>query len=285
VGKNAKYPSQNLTKEEKEIIDQVIFRFGVKFYALIHKYTTPKEYAEKVVLKTFQSDKGIAALHTIAIARNETPDNLFEPRDINQKLAKDLAYTALGEGGPNRYLHPRDMTKVLKGLENEGIFLNITGKKEIRHLQHRLPHPGRKSSSDEDHNDLGGKPFGYKVTEEFAKLKKAMEKPQVLDLLHKKLIKTGLAYRLLKFNNLAFLHATKMDQTILPKIIRWGAAFTQDDLKQGENESSSFISFYEQLQLLDDNQLEQFAAVGAESLIGDRDYYKFFLSIAGLFKL
>ena len=69
-----------------------------------------------------------------------------------------------------------------------------------------------------------------------------------------------------------------MDQTVLPKIVKWGKAFTQDDLREAENES------FEELQLLDDNQLKQFAAKGAEALIEDSDYHKFF-SMAGLFKL
>ena len=273
----AKYPAQNLTEEDKKIIDQVVFKFAVYFYSLTRKYLNPKEYAEKVVLKSLQSNKGIAALHAIAIARNETPDHVFKPGEINEKLTKGLADFTI-EDAPNKYLHPRDMREVLKGLENEGIFLNITGKKEIRDAQHGRPHPGKKPPSDEVHNDRGGKPSAYKVTEEFVKLKKTMEKPEAIDLVRKKLIESGLSYKLHEFNILAFLHAAKMDQTVLPKIVKWGKAFTQDDLREAENES------FEELQLLDDNQLKQFAAKGAEALIEDSDYHKFF-SMAGLFKL
>lgn len=176
------------------------------------------------------------------------------------------------------------MREVLKRLENEGIFLNITGKKEIRDAQHGRHHPGKKTSSDEDHNDRGGKPSAYKVTDEFVKLKKTMEKPEAIDLVRKKLIQSRLAYRLHEFGTLAFLHAAKIDQTVLPKIIKWGNAFTQDDLTEAENEPSNFIAFFEKLQLFDDNQLKQFAAKCAEFLIEDRDYYKFF-SMSGLFKL
>lgn len=61
------------------------------FYSLTQKYRNPKEYAEKVVLKSLQSDKGIASLHAIAIVRNETPDHVFKPGEINEKLAKGLA--------------------------------------------------------------------------------------------------------------------------------------------------------------------------------------------------
>ena len=80
-----------------------------------------------------------------------------------------------------------------------------------------------------------------------------MEKPEAIDLVRKKLIESGLSYKLHEFNILAFLHAPKMDQTVLPKIVKWGKAFTQDDLREAENES------FEELQLLDDNQLKQFA--------------------------
>ena len=45
------------------------------------------------------------------------------------------------------------MREVLKKLGNDGIFKNITGKKEIRDAQHGRPHPGKKPPSDEVHND------------------------------------------------------------------------------------------------------------------------------------
>ena len=58
----AECPPKNKPTEDKKIIDQVVFKFAVYFYSLTRKYLNPKEYAEKVVLKSLQSNKGISEL-------------------------------------------------------------------------------------------------------------------------------------------------------------------------------------------------------------------------------
>jgi hypothetical protein len=135
------------------------------------------------------------------------------------------------------------------------------------------------------YNDRGGKRSAYIITPEFEKLKSVMEKSEAIDLLHNKLIESNLAFKIEKYKTLIFLHSIKMDETVLRKLVKFGASFTKDGTKIGEKELSDFKTFSEQLRLLDDKQLEQAATIGAELLIKDVDYYKFFVTMCGLFKL
>jgi hypothetical protein len=286
VVKNTKYHTQTLTEEDKKIIDQVFIKYAVKFYALSEKYPDPREYAEKIFLKKIQSDKVLGALHTLAIVKNETSDRLFKPGKINKELAKELAEITLEEDSQRGYLDPRDLSEVLKKLEEGGIFIHVEGKDEMRRNYRQIRHPRKKSSaSDEINNDRGGKPSAYMITPEFEKLKSVMEKPEAIDLLHNKLIDSNLAFKIEKYKTLIILHAIKMDETVLHKLVKFGASFVKDGIKIGEKELSDFKTIHEQLQPLDDNQLEQVAMKGAELFMKEIDYHKFLIVMCGLFKL
>lgn len=183
-----------------------------------------------------------------------------------------------------RFLHPRDLReKVLKKLENMGIHIHLEGKEEIKLQEHKTHSPGKRGSSDKvDDEDHGGWQSAYKATEEVEKLKKAMEKPGAIDFLYGKIIRSHLAHKLAKFKILAFLHAAKIDETALHKMMGIGASLMQDDIK--EQDTANFKLIHQGLQLFDDNQLEQYADNLAKSLIEDRGYYAL-LYIAGFLKL
>ena len=85
-----------------------------------------------------------------------------------------------------------------------------------------------------------------------------------------------------KFKILAFLHAAKIDETALHKMMGIGASLMQDDIK--EQDTANFKLIHQGLQLFDDNQLEQYADNLAKSLIEDCGYYAL-LYIAGFLKL
>jgi len=114
VVEKPKYPAQNLTEEDRKIIDQVFLKYAVKFYALLTEYPDPREYAEKIFIKKILSDKNLAALHTLAIAKNERSDRLFKPGEINKELAKDIAEITSEDDSQKGYLNPRDLSEVLK---------------------------------------------------------------------------------------------------------------------------------------------------------------------------
>jgi hypothetical protein len=112
---------------------------------------------------TSSSDTNIAALHTIAIAKNVSSDQVLRAREINQRLTQNIQKSIqqhledmmLNEGSSDHFLHPHDLTKVLKQLEKMGIFFNIKTKNQIRELERGKRHAGKKTH--EDDRELGGK--------------------------------------------------------------------------------------------------------------------------------
>jgi hypothetical protein len=294
--KRPKYPAQNLTEEDKEILDQAVFKYAVKFYALIQQYPSPKKYAEKRILKSIQSDKDIAELHIVTYLRNSASGYIFKPGEINQRLAndirnsiqnnyRDMTVTELQDDEHSkRFFNPRYLREnVLKELERYGIILHLEGKHEIKSHQLEKPHPGKRSSSKEVNNDHGGKPSAYIVTEEVEKLKKAMNKPQAIDFLYNKIIRSRLAHKLAKYNFSAFLYAAKMsDESGIHRMMKAGASFFQNTTTQ--QDSASFKTMFLQLQRIDDNQLEQIADDLAKSAIEDPGYNAL-LFMGGLLKM
>lgn len=86
----------------------------------------------------------------------------------------------------------------------QGIFINLRGKKEIRGESR----PGKKLNT-KNYENRGGKPSAEKLTDDVKQLKKIMEKPESLDFLYGKIIKSGLAHRLARYKLLAVLHPPK----------------------------------------------------------------------------
>jgi hypothetical protein len=288
VAKKAKYPAQKLTGEDREIIGQIFLRYVVKFYAFNSKYRGPKNFARRMV-KEISSDTNIAALHTIAIAKDVSSDQVLRPREINQRFSQtiqksiqqDLEHMMLNEGSSDLFLHPHDLTKVLKQLEKMGIFFNIKTKNQIRELERGKRHAGKKTH--EDDRDLGGKPSVYKLTEEFEKLKNVIEKPEAAEMLYYEILRSRLAHKLIRFILLAFWQTSKMDKTCFGKSVGFGAAFFQDILQ--EEDRSNFKAIYTSLQDLNDNQLEQLADGYTDLIMHDRRYYKGLIIFFSFLKL
>jgi hypothetical protein len=285
VAKKAKYPSQKLTEEDKQIIGQISLKYAAACFALIGKYPNPKDYAEKVLLRMIRSRKDVAVIHTLAIAKNSTANHLHKPREINKKLAGVMQTdfvsdfkNGMSEQEFSRFFHPREMRKVLKEVEGMGVFDRLTGKKEMRDLERATRHAGKKPS-DGYKRDLGGKPSTYKVTQELEKLKNVMEKPGAIELVWENIARSGIAYELVKYQQLALWHAAKMDETLLSKLLGYGTFFFPD-LKG--RKIPDFKNVHQRLALLDDSRLEQFADYCTKILIKRNDYQNFFIAIFGL---
>ena len=172
--------------------------------------------------------------------------------------------------------------RVLKKLEKEDIFIHLEGKNKIRSQENKMYRPGRKSSSDEVHNDTGGKQSAYIITDEVEKLKKAIESPEAIDYLYDKIINSNLAYKFAKFNVLAFFHAAKLDVESTRKLLGIGASMMEDNIKE---KNDSILLMLQRLQLCDDHQLEQYADKAAQFLTKERDYYTLLSFITGLLKI
>jgi hypothetical protein len=291
VTEKAKYHAQKLTEEDIDILDQVFLKYAVKYYALTQQYPNPKKYAEKIS-KTVKSEKDFAPLYTIAYLKNAPYDHLFKPSELNQRLANDMQQSYINIttemedylSQNKRLLRPRFLREnVLQKLEEDGILLRLEGKKELRSYQRLLQRPGKKPSNRPTYNARGGKPSAYKVSEEVEKLKKVMARPEALDYLCDKVIKSGLAYKLAKFNFLAFLHTAKMNKKFVECTMGLGASLFQEGFTK--EDVNDFRYTFEQLNTKDDNQLAEIADSIAKAAASDPQYYNIILFMAGLLKL
>lgn len=106
-----------------------------------------------------------------------------------------------------------------------------------------------------------------------------MEKPGSIEYLYQRMIESGLAEKLFRFELLAFLYAAKMDKSVLEMTMGVGWAFFQESPNRIDTAKS-----FQQLQQIDDNKLEKGIDNQIKSIIEDRGYYVM-LFFAGLLKL
>jgi hypothetical protein len=262
-------------------------KYAAASYALIGKYPKPKDYAENIILKMFDSKSDLASLHVLAIAKNTIPSHLHKPRKVKETLVntiqnnlrQDLKDTMSAKEFLE-YLNPRELRNATRIVEEMGAFDHLTKKNEIRNLERGTRHAGKKPPYSDDDSDLGGKPSAYKVTEEFEKLKKVMKKPGAIELLYENLTRSGIAHRLVKFQQLALWHAAKMDETLLYKMMGHGICIFPDAIGK---HIPDFKTVYQLLQSLDENQLEKLAEHYAKKLIKNPGYLQgYAISIFGL---
>jgi hypothetical protein len=276
--KKAKY-SSHLTEQDNEVIEYVILICGAVFYNLINKYHSPKEYAEKVILKVARSKKDLATGFLIFSARKEQPPNqLFWPDRKNSRLAKVMQQDQHVEDD-DRYLHPRALSEILNVLAQDNIYDHIYGKKEIKHLLGRRK-PGKRKNYDTTENTgkrLGGKPSAYKISKKFEALIRLMEKPEACEAIRKVLVESKLAYKIEKFVTLAFYFAVKKDPIIAQNLFRMVSPYY--DLKENDDVKE----YHNLIASLDDSQLEKLAEDCSKITVEKRIYDVHFL--IGLLKL
>jgi hypothetical protein len=293
VVESSKYPSQQLTEEDKEVLDKVFLKYAITFYNLMQEFPDPKDCAKKVLSKATQgSDRYFAGVYMLAYIKN-APDNQFlEPGEINKKLANDIKdriqqdlsiEVRENESNP-KGLHPRDLSEILKKFEENGILVHFEGKKEITDQLHKTHRDlGKKSLlSFLTQHSSGGKLSVYLVKEDIEKLKRAIEKPEALEYLHTKTVRSGVAHKIMKYCMLMCFYTIKMDEDVALKLVGAGATFFQD--KMDEQQQIEFHKMHQTLQLVDDVKLEQYVDDLTKSLIHERGYYVI-LFIQGLLQL
>ena len=291
--KKSKYPSQKLTNEDKQILDQIVIKYALKFFALTEKYPNPKQYAEQVILKRIRYDPNIAILYSISHIRTNPSAYLYKPGQLNEQIANDIGNTLIenyptlaleDNSSAKGFLDPRDFReRVTKILEEAGIFLHLEGKNAIKSQEHKTHRPGRKRSSEELHVDHGGKQSAYIITEEVEKLKKTIKKPGAIEYVYEKIISSNLPHRFAKFILLAFFHTAKFDEVSLYKLMGIGEVMMNDHIKQIDK--SELVNFHRFLHHSDNHQLEQLAENRAQLLIKEPNYHLLLFFLAGLLKV
>ena len=91
-----KNPSQ-LTGEDRSIIDQICIACAALFYHTMEKYRTPKEFAQKVLLKMFRSDQSFAIGRTITNSLYHKYSAEIVPSQLSDDLAKDAQVPSVAD--------------------------------------------------------------------------------------------------------------------------------------------------------------------------------------------
>src|SRR5437667_11802608 len=122
MDENPKNPYQ-LTDEDRSIVDRIFISCIVVMDRLMIKYCTPEDYVKKFALSAISSDKKFAT-GRIIINSNNKYDGPVPPNRINEDLALEAEIfrpTDEDTSALDKFLHPRDMTEVIKILEREGV--------------------------------------------------------------------------------------------------------------------------------------------------------------------
>jgi hypothetical protein len=116
---------------------------SISFLTSHHFNTThnqnPKQYVQEIH-DLSKTDKALSIPYFVFNATKISYDQIFSPKDLNKKLAKEILYEpkeaidAILRSAEEceNYLRSHDMSMVLQELVDEGLFLNIRGKKKIR---------------------------------------------------------------------------------------------------------------------------------------------------------
>lgn len=171
MAENPKYPVSELTEEDKKLLDRVIIKTAVNFHSCLEKYPNPKIYAEKVFLKFLDSKADMGALLTMVYAKIDPPGNIFEPGQLNRRIANDTRYTIQSEGdifttggdsySNSNFLHSRDLSeRVLKKNVGLNILIHLKGKKNITLYQSKIKKVRTKAPTNENIEDRGGLSLG-----------------------------------------------------------------------------------------------------------------------------
>jgi hypothetical protein len=274
VVKKAKYSSQ-LTKEDHMVINHIILMCATSFVMMLTRFHNPKELGNYWYRK-YKSRFELAFCY-LFFDINSGFKQLVGSTQLNKKIASALAVCDLNERDntsavslkgkklqPGTYLHPRDMSKLLKYLEQVGVYIHIEGKKAIK--KEAKSRPGKKPYN-ETKPTIKGRPSMYKISNDCEKFSKVLSKPEARELLNDSLTKSNLFYSYLRFTLKAFCYAIRNDKTIVEKMFK----ITNIDLDK------SCIDF---MVSLDDTALEELVDQAILSAIGKHVSFddKFFLA-------
>jgi hypothetical protein len=161
------------------------------------------------------------------------------------------------------------MTENLKILEALGAYQNITDKKEIRRQENRQ-RPRKGTTSDNPHDDRGGKPSRYKITANVETIKNAMAKPDVVNLLRNRLVTLRIFYEYQKVVVFALYYALRKNET---GVIDFCRIFYPQEYIQG----SEFRTFIERFSSINETQLISIAPILTQSAIDNQRFDKWFI--------
>jgi hypothetical protein len=199
--------------EEREVINDIITICVAK----IHHFNTthnqnPKQYVQEIH-DLSKTDKALSIAYFVFNATKISSDQIFSPKDLNKKLAKEILYeskeaiAAILSSAEEceTYLKSHDMSMVLQELKDEGLFLNIRGKKKIRAI---APHVFPRQTKRAGYNDSKHEGYYsiYRISHDLETLKKVISNPEAVKFVYNKLKKYGVLQKYYEFMVSSFMY-------------------------------------------------------------------------------
>jgi hypothetical protein len=188
--------SGDLADEDNvEAIAFVVAKVNTGLQQLRKEFTTPKDYARKMLEQYSHKDNIIASLILSSVNKLD-PEVLHKPEEFRNMVAGQILEEEIGEdvkgiisvfGNDVHRVSYKDMNRALQELEKEIGLINIKGKKNIKNVK------------GDQKIEFSGYPSVYKLPPDISQLKKVMSNQKIIQLVVRVLKKMGL------LDNLAFI--------------------------------------------------------------------------------
>lgn len=214
-----------LTEGEKEIINEIITVCAAKIFYLVTTFNDPKDYA-KEIQKFSRSRKNFYLLTFMSKIKNMTSDQFFFPQDvrnISYRIKEITNGTLKLAEDSSTYLKQWEVQEALQYLIDEGLLLNIKGKKKIKkvspQLFPRLPKGrGLKNEKREGYYSV------YRITDDVATLNQIMSNHKALKIIYTKLKGYGVLDKFYYFMCSALMHVLMEEKE---KVLKWAPIASQ----------------------------------------------------------
>jgi hypothetical protein len=207
MAKKSKTPVR-ITEDEKEIIDRIVIVCSGKIHHFLKMHRNPKKYVTRF-LKLWSSEKILFLPNLLFATMSMSGDELIFPDDLKMNVAEAITHD---EEDVTRaildlkkrqltYLKSWAKTEAFQDLVKEGLLSNISGKNNIKKIA--PPQKLKKGRGVKREGMFSA----YMVTGDLGSLNKAISKPEVLKIIHDKLIKYGRLEEFFLFIGLTSVYA------------------------------------------------------------------------------
>jgi hypothetical protein len=213
------------------------------YHILRIRYNGPKDIAKKIFIKTARSKMKMAENYLFSYGYRNQPA-IYSPTELNKMLKRDLGKLDLSDN--ETYLRPAVITQILRELEQYEVYHNLKGKKELRR-QKRIG----SEKSDFIFKRSGGRPSAYMISDIYSKSNEFISKPEVRNMIRKKLIDYNIGLPLWKYIFMAVFYSFKIDKEAASKILLMvGPPIADVD-------PSKIQSLFDEIASFDENKIDE----------------------------
>ena len=213
----ARYPSQHITDEDKEFIDNSYTNFVILQTIILTKYPNPQKFSLKID-KLIEMKKTKLTIHSMSYMLGDFKGNILKPEYLRNYLSDKLINSQSDAGrtlpaeSKIGTIDSRDLRQyVFKNFENYGYLLNYKGKEKGKQLI--KSHRGRPSLGAPEHR--GGNPSIYKLADRLEYYKSLVEKPECIDYLYDKLKNSKFFKEVIKYQLKAGLYLDELNRKVI----------------------------------------------------------------------